>query len=130
MTETLFPGPRLLCPFPATLGDLGEIIAVLFCSGVKLLPMKGSLVRATGCNDLALDALVWAVRVPDISTSADAPVVFVVDIAPVVSSVIRSALDATLGRLRCARAPKSASITPGPIDFLGGFPILLFDTGG
>jgi len=107
-------------------------MAVRFCSGVKLLPVipTCSFVRRTGCNDLALDALVWAVRVPDISTSLDALVALAVGMTAVVSIVVRSAFDATLGRLRCVRAPKSASITPGPIDFLGGFPMLLFDTGG
>jgi hypothetical protein len=93
---------------------------------VLLVVMLGCGGRGGGCTDLALEALElvrFLVASPGATPSMDVRVESIVPL---------SEFDTMLGRLtRAGRFPKSAaSMTPGPIDFLGGLVMLLFDTGG
>lgn len=102
-------------------------------SGVSWLPLLPVLdeklvaaIRGGGCTDLAFvarDAVRFLVSVP-------LPPYASSDARPPVS--LSEAVDIRLGRLFWAiRAPKSDSVTPGPIDFLGCFTtVFALETGG
>lgn len=114
-------------------GDRGKEIDVLLWSGVRLLLLLSAARvawcnRGGGCTDLALDAR-EPVRLRVVSPPSRDPPSMDDRLEPGMPDLSES--DATLGRRLCAgRFSPSYSYTPGPTDFLGGFAILLFDTGG
>jgi hypothetical protein len=118
---------------PPGRGDRGMLVNDLVRSGVRLIVSAETFVKLTlggGCIDFALDAL-DAVKFlvsppnpnrlpPSMEERAD-------------PGTVLSEFEAILGLLaRCAvlLAYSVVSKAPGPTDFLGGLPMLLFETGG
>lgn len=113
-----------LFPLLPPRGDLGEIVERRLLSGVERFAV---FVRGSAwCIELAFVALLLA-RFRGVSNPLPLPA----SIEARVKSVPPLALVIRLGLLLCAvRLPKSVSVTPEPVDFLGGFAMLVFDTGG
>jgi len=112
------------------LGDRGIPASVFPRSGVRLLTSEVSTIgtRGGGWTDLALEAL-DAVRFLVASPPSRLPPSIDERADP---GTGLSEFEAMLGRRRCVvrLLAYSGSKTPGPTDFLGGLPMLLFDTGG
>lgn len=115
----------VLVPLVPLRGDRGDIVERRLVSGVDRLAV---LARGSAwCIDLAFVALLF-VRFREASKpTAELPSieVRVESIPPLPTFPMRLGL-----RRWAVRLPKSVSMTPGPMDFLGGFAILVFDTGG
>lgn len=120
------PAPPVFPLLPPR-GDRGDIVDRRLLSGVERFVV---LVRGSAwCIDLALVALFVRFR----GVSKPAPELPSIEVR--VESSPPPALPMMLGLLLlCAvRLPKSVSMGPGPMDFLGGFAMLVmmvFDTGG
>lgn len=140
MTETRFaePGVEPPPPPPPALGDLGKTIDLRLPSGVSvralllllLVTAKLPVILVGGCIDLVFPAL-GAIRLLLGSPAGAAPMLLLKSKEARIAS-FSVLVEIKLGRrFGAVLVPKSDSMTPGPIDFLGGFPpIVEPDTGG